>query len=399
MNRSVLLCIDRESAVRPSLIGLDGESLDAQGWLACETDATACRETALAVSSLCEAWVLGTDDMEPINLAAALKKVRPDLKVVLVSDGASGSLASRVKSADLDGLWDTSGLARAYAMRKKDAHAAGPSRPSAVVTVVSGSGGSGKSTVSALLAYEARRCGLRTVVLDADLQFGDMHHILGIKNPVRIDEAMTVLADGSREATGRIARLALRGDAEGGERPALIAAPARLEDSEVVMGGIGALVEALRAEFDVVVVNTGAFWCELQAALIEVSDKTLFLMDQRPSSLRSCVHALDLCARMGLSSQSFLFAINRCRRQGLLSSIDASCVLRGSQVHEIPDGGRDVDELLGAGFPDELMRAGGGFPDAIGRITQAALEEWFAGSMHAGEKAEKRRLFGFLRRR
>ena len=41
-----------------------------------------------------------------------------------------------------------------------------------LLTVVSGSGGAGKSTVATLAALLGARRGLRTALLDADLQFG-----------------------------------------------------------------------------------------------------------------------------------------------------------------------------------------------------------------------------------
>ena len=103
------------------------------------------------------------------------------------------------------------------------------------------------------------------------------------------------------------------------------------------------LLDQLTARFDVVVANTGAAWAEQHALLLERSSKALFLIDQRPSSLRACQHALDLCARCGIATGPFLYAVNRCSKNALFTSIDVSCSLRGAHVFELKDGGGEAN--------------------------------------------------------
>ena len=38
-----------------------------------------------------------------------------------------------------------------------------------------------------------------------------------------------------------------------------------------------------------------------------------------------------------------------------MSSMDVSCALKGAHVHELPDGGADVEELLAAGLVGDLI--------------------------------------------
>src|SRR5699024_7745882 len=103
------------------------------------------------------------------------------------------------------------------------------------------------------------------------------------------------------------------------------------------------------------VANTGASWEEQHALLLERSSKALFLVDQRPSSLRACRHALDLCARCGIATGPFVFAANRCAKGALLTSLDVSCALQGAHAVELRDGGREVEEVVGAGQPLDLV--------------------------------------------
>ncbi|MCL1798647.1 MAG: P-loop NTPase [Eggerthellaceae bacterium] len=393
MNSHVVLCADSESVQNPHIIGLGEESLASQDWLRVFCSAVEARSYLQASCHEKEVWVASSDDVDPINLAAALKKDSKDKGVYLLAFQGSGSLKSRANAAGIDGTWGQQDFISRYTQHKHrmlpreaagapglsgplavPAVGAGPRalaidpaclqkpvpdprfelvRPSLALSTVSGksahvlsvlsaSGGAGKSTVAALAALLAQGLGYRTVLLDADLQFGDMRYFLGEENPLTIDAAV-------REP-GRLAQLS-----PVGPKPALLAAPPRLEQSEAVTGELPGLLEHLKASFDVVIVNTGAFWAEQHAALLERSSTALFLVDQRSSSLRACKHALDLCVRCGIATHPFLFAVNRCTRNAPLTSIDVSCALQGAHVVELPEGGREVSELLAAGLPHELV--------------------------------------------
>ena len=214
-----------------------------------------------------------------------------------------------------------------------------------LLPIVSGSGGAGKSAVAVLAALLAQRRGLKTLLLDFDLQFGDMREMTGQPEAVGIDE---VLAEP--------ARLAQLAPAAG--MPALLGAPRHLEEAETVARSAPALLAALGGMFDVIVANTGSAWAEQHAVLLERCSKALFLIDQRASSIAACRRALDLCARCGIAVSPFLFAVNFCAKGAPLTSIDASCALRGAQTVELADGGAEVEEALSEGRPQDLIEAG-----------------------------------------
>lgn len=214
-----------------------------------------------------------------------------------------------------------------------------------LLPIVSGSGGAGKSAVAVLAALLAQRRGLKTLLLDFDLQFGDMREMTGQPEALGIDE---VLAEP--------ARLAQLAPAAG--MPALLGAPRHLEEAETVARSAPALLAALGGMFDVIVANTGSAWAEQHAVLLERCSKALFLIDQRASSIAACRRALDLCARCGIAVSPFLFAVNFCAKGAPLTSIDASCALRGAQTVELADGGAEVEEALSEGRPQDLIEAG-----------------------------------------
>lgn len=270
-------------------------------------------------------------------------------------------------------------------LQSRQAMKAAASKSAAVIAVASGSGGCGKSTVAAIAAALVSKAGLSTIAIDADLQFGDLHYLLGVKEPLRIEEA---LAEPSR--LDRLGEEAQRGIA-------LIAAPRRLEMSEEVAPGLAGVIAKATSMCDVVIVNTGAFWSDAQPTTFEAADAVIFLMDSRPSSLRATTHAVELCARMGVATTSFTFAVNRHDRTKLLSAVDVSCSLRGAHAVELPEGGRDVDELLGSGYVQELLDSKnplvGAVKDVLERVLPAEKRETLTNAKT--EPARKRRsLFG-----
>ena len=144
------------------------------------------------------------------------------------------------------------------------------------------------------------------------------------------------------------------------------------------------------------VVNTGSLWTDGHAGILETADAVVFLMDSRPSSLRATVHAVELCTRLGVATTGFAFAVNRHDKSSLLSAVDVSCALRGARAQELADGGRDVDELLGAGYPGELVNSKNAFvADArslLAEILPGRRGEVVRG---AGDEPKRRRsLFG-----
>ena len=405
----VALCADTASLQHPETMGLAGENLAAQDWLRLFPSAEEARRFLRSDRLVDEVWVVSSEDVAPINLAATLKRDRSDRFVCLVSFQETGSLKSRASATGIDASLTRQAFVARYAQRKErampccgnlrngaGAEAASPSSPypipvsamcatampaSAVapaaapsacgstpvqahampgglaaavpaarggsaflMPVVSGSGGAGKSTVAVLSALLAQGLGYDTLLLDFDLQFGDMEAMLGVQNPMRIEEVLS--------APARLAQLRPEG-----LRPALLAAPKRLEDAEAVVAAAPQVLDRLSSTFDVIVCNTGAAWAEQHAVLLERSSKALFLVDQRPSSLRACQHALDLCARCGIAASPFSFVLNRCSKGTPLTSIDVSCALRGAHVAELKDGGPDVEEMLGAGLPLDLLES------------------------------------------
>lgn len=395
MNAKVILCADTESLARPGLLGLDDVDLEHLDWLIPVSDALEVRHLSLGHADIGSVWVVSNDDMEAINLAAALRKDRPDREILLILFETSGSALSRAQSAGVSEVLTYGDFCKRFAaelVRRKrmkeiehldlksgeerpapsassnalgersagsfksasspqdQMHLQAPSdtgsisQACTIITVLSGSGGAGKSTITALASFLCAGFGKRVLALDADLQFGDLHRLMGPVSTLSIDDAL--------EDPGQLSNLSEHA-ADG--RPALLAAPRRLERFEAIAQHLDELVRTCSAHFDIIFVNTGASWAEYHASLLETSDTSLFIVDQRASSVRACQHALDLCMRMGIASGSFAYALNRCKRGAMFTNIDIAAAMQGVHVMELKDGGSEVEELLGAGLAEELI--------------------------------------------
>lgn len=303
-----MLCVDTESLRYPELIGLNDEDIDSQEWLETYSSAHEARRALSGAGQKDNVWVVSCDDMEGINLAAALKRDDPSRSIELVSFGGTGSEVGRCQAAGINLIRGKAEFVKRYfeqkneqafsAVREKvsspvesrdkelsSLRAAEPSvsdfeevsqgeygnsfepKPESasakilgaavsrtekstqsgfVVSVLSGNGGVGKSTVAACLAVLFQEKGLKTVLVDLDLQFGDAGFLLGLDDVVGIDELV--------RQPERINQVK-----PAGGLPAVVGIPEKLEESEALVVYTSEVLSLLKSRFDAVVVIRGLF--------------------------------------------------------------------------------------------------------------------------------------------
>lgn len=367
-------------------------------------------------------WVFSADDMGPVNLAASLAKNSPSAQVYSAGQISDDACRQIQEATGIKGFFDPEALFERFrANARKDSceeelfeseepkeadgstnfeKAEGPFGPSvlerpiglgslcaptkpktkgsaeksekhisaegkkaaSVITVLSGSGGVGKSSTVATASYLAASKGYSVAVIDCDLQFGDMRQLMGGVPCTSIDD---VLMDASIfQAFARSCNKDI---------PSLICAPSRLERSEELSEHVEELLDLCASAFDVVLVNTGSSWSEVNAQLIEKSNCNIFMVDQRASSVRSCQHAVELCMRMGLATGQFVYALNRCTRGSLFCAPDISSAMQGGIAVELKDGGPEVEELLGMGLVGELAASKNDFTNSLNILLEEVL--------------------------
>ena len=252
------------------------------------------------------------------------------------------------------------------------ADAAAPSHRAPVVCVVSGSGGCGKSTIVAAMAHAASLLGLRAAVLDLDLMFGNLYDLLGADAPHDMATLIEPSAAGAL-AESDIVAASMR-VAPGVTLWGPVAAP---EQAELMARPVELLLDVLRRESDVVLVDTSVFWGDAVAAAVAASDRCLVVGDPSVSSATSAARVIELASRVGVPRTRMSAVFNRFGARGADEDVamrfEITCAL--SSKIRIADGGQDLAALMAFGRADEAVGQTSAFATSVREATRKMLVE------------------------
>ncbi len=242
--------------------------------------------------------------------------VRPDLPVVLVAEVVTTDIlraALRTGVRDvieapltLQKMEDALGIVVQH-QRRDDPEATKRRQIGKVVTIMSPKGGAGKTMTTTNVALTLANWGEpeRTVVLDADLQFGDVcislqvdpkHTIVDVARDIdKLDEELldNLLA---RHASGlRVLSAPLE--------PSL----ADEVSTQVVVKTLG----MLKRMFDYIVIDTAPFLDEPVLSILERSDDVLLVVDMDLPSVKNAKLALDTLRLIKFPFEKIKLVLNR----------------------------------------------------------------------------------------
>lgn len=252
------------------------------------------------------------------------------------------------------------------------ADTASTSHRAPVICAISGSGGCGKSTIVATMAHAASLLGLRAAVLDLDLMFGNLYDLLGADAPhdmaTLIEPSVAgalaepdVVAASMRVAPG----VTLWGPVAAPERAELMARPVEL------------LLDILRRESDVVLIDTSVFWGDAVAAAVAACDRCLVVGDAAVSSATSAARVIELASRVGVPRTRMSAVFNRFGARGADEDVamrfEIACAL--SSKIRIADGGQDLAALMAFGHADEAVGQTSAFATSVREATREMLVE------------------------
>ncbi len=207
-----------------------------------------------------------------------------------------------------------------------------------VVTVFCTKGGAGKSVVAINLAVALARRTIQPVVLvDADLQFGDVALMLRLQPAHTIAEA--VLA-GDRLDGSLLGSLLLRHEPSG---LLVLAAPTEPGSADQIgQADLGRILEVLREHCAYIVVDTSASFGEVTLASLKEADDILVLASLDVMSLKSARVGLQTMRVLGIPFSRVKFVLNRANTRVGLTEADA---------------GRALQMKVDAALPSELVVA------------------------------------------
>jgi len=176
-----------------------------------------------------------------------------------------------------------------------------------IFSVASLGGGVGVTTLCVNLGVALGAGGARVVLVDLDLQAGDLSDLFGAEP----DRGIIALARLDREPDSISLEAALTRHASG---LYVLGAPARIDDSsEVSDTMVGNLLELLRELFDYVVIDCGSHVNENSVAAWERSHEVLYVIEQSLGAAHYAGRFLELFRRLGIDGIEPRLVLNRYR--------------------------------------------------------------------------------------
>ena len=176
-----------------------------------------------------------------------------------------------------------------------------------VVTVFSTKGGAGKSVIAANLAVVlARRSDRPVVLVDADLQFGDVAVMLKLAPQHTIVDAVGSI---DRLDPGLLQNLLVRHEPSG-----LLVLPAPLEPAfadQIAADDMVRIVEMLRGFAAFVVVDTPAYFNDVVLGLIEISDDVLLVAGMDIPNIKNVKIGLQTLRLLNTPMSKLRLILNR----------------------------------------------------------------------------------------
>ena len=279
-----------------------------------------------------------------LQLISAAARQRNDRPVVALYSGSPNGFLEQAFEAGADDLITLPQTAAqlSFALEKSLARRRGtaPSRGvGEMVTVLGPKGGTGKTLTACNVAVALALDGASTVLVDLDLQFGDVGLALGIR-PVRTIYDLAV-SGGSLDADKIDGFLA---DHPSGARALL--APLRPDQAAAVsVTFLREVFDILRARYDVVVVDTPPAFTPEVIAAVDASSQLCVVGMLDALSLKDTKIGLETLAQMGYESEDVTLILNRADTSVGISEAD-------------------VEQLLGR-RPDVLVPSDRAIPRAI----------------------------------
>lgn len=218
-----------------------------------------------------------------------------------------------------------------FALRKAALAATGR-EAGKVVTVFSPKGGSGKTVLATNLAAACATTGIRTLLVDLDLQFGDSALTLSVAPKATISD---LAASAGRVDVEKLNAFVSTDPRTGVD---VLPAPKRPEEAEVVgQEELAAVLQAARASYDAVVIDTGPLFDRALLAALDHTDRLLLVCNPEVTSLKNVRIGLETIDRLGFPRDRMSLVANRMGATGGVARDDMEQALDAQITYELPD--------------------------------------------------------------
>ena len=223
----------------------------------------------------------------------------------------------------------------------------GSGEPASVVAVFSPKGGVGRTTISVNLAVAAAQEGKRVVLVDASFQFGDVGVLLNLnpRNKSVADLAAELQAGEQYDSLDSF----LVAHSSGVK---VLLAPPSPEQAELINPpAVRQVLQALRGDHDLVVVDCPSSFNESTLAVLDEADLILTLLTLEITSVKNMRLFLEVCEQLGYGPEKIRLVLNRADSTLGIRVADVEHSIGRKVDHTIVSDGRSVVYALNRGVP------------------------------------------------
>lgn len=213
-----------------------------------------------------------------------------------------------------------------------------------VITLIAPKGGSGKTALATNLAVALSRGEEKVVLIDLDLQFGDVAGCLSL-HPENTIANLAAAPDHLSATALKVFLTPMN------QNLFVLCAPeSPAEGEEVSNRAVERAVRLIGEEFHYVVIDTSAGLTEATLAAIELSTDLLFVCDLSAAAVRAMRKVVDALDRLGIEEPRRHFVLNRADSKVGIEIDEAAAVVGLPVAIEIPSA-RDVPLSMNLGVP------------------------------------------------
>jgi len=265
--------------------------------------------------------------------------------------------------------------------------------PGQVIAVFSPKGGVGRTTVAVNLAVAAAtELNQKVVLVDASFQFGDVGVLLNL-NPKgkSIADLLPELETGEPESLDTFVVTHSAGIR-------VLLAPPTPETAELITpAAVRKIIEKLRYEADVVIVDCAAFFNDTTLAILDMADTILTMLSLEITSIKNMRLFLEVADQLGYEKGKVRLVLNRGDSALGIRVTDVEQSI-GRKVNDtITSDGRSVVYALNRGVPFYLSNKDAQVSQDILRLAKAVIGEQaqVASADDAAKGQQKKSLFAW----
>jgi pilus assembly protein CpaE len=238
-------------------------------------------------------------------------------------------------------------------MQGRDSSGISTGKDGKVIVVYAPQGGAGKTTISTNLAAAMMKEGVKVLLVDCDLQYGDVGVFLNLAAQYTLTELIKNVTEDEELDMDLVENVLVKHDS--GLK--VLLAPLSPEEAETVGAeAVIKLLSKLRASFDFIIVDTASKLDELNLNLFDLADRILLVCNPTLPALKNTRIALTLFSTLRYPDEKTMLVFNRVNSEFERAKVVPPVAafeqkLKKQSTAQIPEDARKVLSALTRGTP------------------------------------------------